>query len=560
MSMRVVTEAGQLALHYDLVVVGAGPAGLSAATEAAAAGASVLVADENLAPGGQIYRGITRNTPERQDFFGKDYWKGRAITDAFAASSVDYAAATTVWSLDAATSPLSSSPRRGEGGPKGRMRGPSGQVLPCDAPSPPCRDLLPAGEKGQAAPSHSICDSPASGEKTGVATLGLTLAGAARMVSARAVILATGAMERPMAVPGWTLPGVMSAGAAQIALKSVSGIPAGRIVLAGCGPLLYLLADQLLRAGADIAALLDTADSKQRMAALRHLPDFLLSPYVAKGLSLLLGVRRRARVISGVTELAIAGSNHAEGVRFRAGGRQDAIAADCVLLHQGIIPGINLASAAGCTIEWNDTQRAFQPWTDSHGRTSLAGVLSAGDGAGIGGAEHAAVCGRIAALAALADIGLLSSSQSAGRLAGLEKKRQTYRRGRTFLDTLYRPARQFLAPPDPDTMVCRCEEVRAGTLRQVIALGVPGPNQLKTFVRCGMGPCQGRMCASTVTEIMAEERGVSPAEIGTYRLRAPVKPLRLAELGALPQTPAAVFAVTGRTPEQHSLEEEGKNR
>ena len=96
MSMRVVTEAGQLAPHYDLVVIGAGPAGLSAATEAAAAGASVLVADENLAPGGQIYRGVTRNTPERQDFLGKDYWKGRAITDAFSASSVDYAAATTV--------------------------------------------------------------------------------------------------------------------------------------------------------------------------------------------------------------------------------------------------------------------------------------------------------------------------------------------------------------------------------------------------------------------------------------------------------------------------------
>lgn len=502
MSARLVTEAGQFAPHYDLIVVGAGPAGLSAATEAAAAGASVLVADENLTPGGQIYRAVTRNTPERQDFLGKDYWKGRAITEAFAASSVDYAAATTVWSLDAAP----------------------------------------------------------SDEKNGTATLGLTLAGTARMVSARAVILATGAMERPMPVPGWTLPGVMSAGAAQIALKSVSGIPAGRIVLAGCGPLLYLLADQLLRAGADMAALLDTADKKQRLPALRHLPDFLLSPYVAKGLSLLFSVRRQIRVISGVTELAIAGTRHAEGVRFCAGGRQETIAADCVLLHQGVVPGINLASAAGCAIEWNDTQRAFQPQTDSHGRTSLAGVLSAGDGAGIGGAEHAAVSGRIAALAALADIGLLPTSQSANHLAELGKQRQAYRRGRAFLDTLYRPAHQFLAPPAPDTMVCRCEEVRAGTLRQVIALGVPGPNQLKTFLRCGMGPCQGRMCASTVTEIMADERGVSPAEIGTYRLRAPVKPLRLAELGALPQTPAAVFAVTGRAPEHNSLEEEGKKQ
>ncbi|MCA1407680.1 FAD-dependent oxidoreductase [Ensifer sp. IC3342] len=494
MSMRRITDAGELAPHYDLVVVGAGPAGLSAATEAAAAGASVLVADENLAPGGQIYRAVTRNTPEKQDFLGQDYWKGRAIAEAFSALAIDYAAATTVWNLDAA----------------------------------------------------------AGGEEC--ASTGLTLGGVARMISARAVILATGAMERPMSVPGWTLPGVMSAGAAQIALKSVSGIPSGRIVLAGCGPLLYLLADQLLRAGAEIAALLDTADRKQRMAALRHLPDFLLSPYLAKGLSLLFSVRRQIKVISGVTQLAITGAGHAQSVRFQVGRRETTIAADCVLLHQGIIPGINLTSAAGCAIEWNDAQRAFQPRTDKHGRTSLSGLFSAGDGAGIGGAEHAAVSGRIAAVAALKDFGLLPPSEASSRLTELEKQRQVYRRGRAFLDALYRPARQFLAPSDPDTMVCRCEEVHAGTLRQVIALGVPGPNQLKTFLRCGMGPCQGRMCASTVTEIMAAERGISPAEIGTYRLRAPVKPLRLAELAALPQTPAAVFAVTGRALEHDSIE------
>lgn len=500
MSMRTIHDAAQLSPEYDLLVVGAGPSGLSAATEAAAAGASVLVADENLAPGGQIYRAITRNSPEQQDFLGKDYWKGRTITGAFAASPVDYAASATVWSLEAATAP------------------------------------------------------------GGTARLGLTLGGAALMVGARAVILATGAMERPMPVPGWTLPGVMSAGAAQIALKSVSGIPGGRIVLAGCGPLLYLLADQLLRAGADIAVLLDTSEGKQRMAALRHLPDFLRSPYIAKGLSLFLSVRRRIRVISGVTELAVTGQLKADGVAFsRGNGRRQTIAADCVLLHQGIIPGINLASAAGCAIDWNEVQRAFQPRTDRHGRTSLAGVFLAGDGAGIGGAEHAACAGRIAALAVLTDLGLLASAETSLRLAALERQRQVFRRGRVFLDTLYRPARLFLAPPAPETAVCRCEEVRAGTLRQVIGIGVPGPNQLKTFLRCGMGPCQGRMCASTITEIMAAERGVSPAEIGTYRLRAPVKPVKLAELAAMPQTPDAVFAVTGRAPEETKPSKKGKH-
>ncbi|WP_457585028.1 (2Fe-2S)-binding protein [Ensifer canadensis] len=237
---------------------------------------------------------------------------------------------------------------------------------------------------------------------------------------------------------------------------------------------------------------------------------------------------------------------------FRAGGREQTIAADCVLLHQGVIPNINLASAAGCAIEWNGRQRAFQPQTDRDGRTTAQGIFVAGDGAFIGGAQHAAVSGRIAALAALSDLGVTIPTQADEKARQLETERRTYLRGRDFLDVLYRPAQQFRAPQDGATIVCRCEEVSAGALRQAIALGPPGPNQLKTFTRCGMGPCQGRLCASTVTEIMAAERSVSPSEIGTYRLRAPVKPLRLGELAALPQTRDAVIAVTGRVPEEPS--------
>jgi thioredoxin reductase/bacterioferritin-associated ferredoxin len=488
MTLRKIIHAEQLADVYDLVIIGAGPAGMSAATEAAQFGASVLLIDENPSPGGQIYRSVTRFPEESGDFLGKEYWKGREIADFFGKTGSDYAPSTAVWSLDPAA------------------------------------------------------------EKSGRATLGLTLAGAARRVEARAVIIATGAMERPMPVPGWTLPGVMTAGAAQIALKSIAAVPDGPTVLAGCGPLLYLLASQLLKAGANIVAVLDTSDAGQRRKALPHLPAFLGSPYLAKGLRLLVDVRRQSRVISGVTDLSINGEGRAASVTFSKGKRSETLPVETVLLHQGVIPSINLASSAGCTIRWNDQQRAFEPETDPLGRLSVPGLFAAGDGAGIGGADHAAVEGRIAALAALTDLGLLPEKEAKSRLAPLKQQRRRYLRGRAFLDILYRPAKQFLAPRDPETIVCRCEEVRAGQLREVIDLGVPGPNQLKTFIRCGMGPCQGRLCASTVTEIMADMRGVSPAEIGTYRLRAPIKPVRLAELAALPQTDDAVFAVTGRKP------------
>ncbi|WP_186417124.1 (2Fe-2S)-binding protein, partial [Bosea sp. CS1GBMeth4] len=117
-------------------------------------------------------------------------------------------------------------------------------------------------------------------------------------------------------------------------------------------------------------------------------------------------------------------------------------------------------------------------------------------------------------------------------------------RGRRFLDLLYKPASQFLAPPQDETIVCRCEEVTAGRVRETaIRLGVTGPNQMKAFLRCGMGPCQGRLCGPTVVELIAQAHGTTPAEVGYYRLRPPVKPVTLAELAALPQTDAAVKAV-----------------
>ena len=115
-------------------------------------------------------------------------------------------------------------------------------------------------------------------------------------------------------------------------------------------------------------------------------------------------------------------------------------------------------------------------------------------------------------------------------------------RGRAFLDTLFRPARQFRIPSG-DTVVCRCEEVTANDILDSVAIGATGPNQLKAYRRTGMGPCQGRLCGLTVTELMAQARGKSPEEIGYYRLRAPVKPITLAELAAVPKTETDVKAV-----------------
>jgi NADPH-dependent 2,4-dienoyl-CoA reductase/sulfur reductase-like enzyme len=489
MTAVLIEHAGELSDLYDVIVVGAGPAGMSAAALMSAEGLKVLVLDENPAPGGQIYRHITLNAQSERPYLGDAYWAGQPIAAAFMASSLTYARRCRVWSLDSAN-------------------------LPLDEP---------------------------------YARVGISLGGAARHVQAKRVILATGALERPMPVPGWTLPGVMTAGAAQIALKSAGLVPSGRVVLAGCGPLLYQLAVQLKDAGANIVALLDTGSGLRQ--GWRHLPSFFFSPYVLKGAALLFKARRSLRVVSGVQRLEIEGRDHATGVRFKTGRFEETLSIDHLLLHQGVIPDTALANSAGCALEWNEAIRAFQPRTDDHGRSSLPDIFIAGDGARMAGALASAEAGRAIALAVMAELAPGDAHRFELRRRRALHECARLQRGRSFIDNAYLPARHFLAPQDDSTVVCRCEEVTVGVVRNAARRGVTGPNQLKVFTRCGMGPCQGRMCGSTVAELLADERGTEPGDIGTYRLRPPIKPLRLSEIAGLPHGEADTFAVTGLHPE-----------
>ncbi len=486
--LKRISDIHALDAAYDLAIIGAGPAGMSAAAEASATGANVVLFDENPAAGGQIYRGIEHNTTARRPFLGTDYWRGKEVLKAFIASNATYVPQALVWSVE---------PQDG---------------------------------------GDSVALRVSVGGKSGI-------------VPARRAIFATGAMERPMPVRGWTLPGVMTVGAAQIALKTSGLLPSGRVVLAGTGPLLYMFAAQLLQAGGKVAALLDTTPGANYAKAAPNLLSFLFSPYALKGLSLLLKVRKSVPVYSGVTDIVIEGKDEAEAICFSAKGKMHRLAVDSVFLHQGVIPNNNLANASGCALVWNDSQKCFQPQLDENGRSSVPSIYIAGDGSGIGGALVAEQSGRIAALAACRDIFPALATTLSSQIAKLRAQARRFERGRSFIDALYLPAQAFRAPVDRDTIVCRCEEVTAGAIRDAATCNIAGPNQLKTMFRCGMGPCQGRMCSSTVTEILAEVQNRAPETVGFYRLRAPVKPVPLSEIAALPQTPDAVFAVTGEQPE-----------
>jgi NADPH-dependent 2,4-dienoyl-CoA reductase/sulfur reductase-like enzyme len=358
--------------------------------------------------------------------------------------------------------------------------------------------------------------------------------GRSHAITAGQIILCTGAMERPFPIAGWTLPGVMTAGAAQILLKSAGVAPSQPVVLAGCGPLLYLLAWQYLRAGVRVAAIVDTTQRGDCLRALRHLGGALAGwRDVKKGLGLIRSIRSAGiPFYRGATGLAVEGGERATALSFRLGATSHRVQTDLILLHQGVVPNNQITASLRLAHRWDDQQLCWVPVADAWGRLQLDGFLIAGDGRGIAGGPAAALQGQLAGLAAAHDAGRLSESERDRQARPLRSALRRQLHIRPFLDTLYRPRLEHRVPAD-DVIACRCEEVSAGELRRMVALGCTGPSQTKAFSRCGMGPCQGRLCGLTVTEVIAQARGVSPAEVGHYRIRPPLKPITLQELAAL---------------------------
>jgi NADPH-dependent 2,4-dienoyl-CoA reductase/sulfur reductase-like enzyme len=360
-------------------------------------------------------------------------------------------------------------------------------------------------------------------------SLYLSEGGTTRAIHAGRLLIATGAMERPVPIPGWTLPGVMTVGAAQILLKTGGNIPQGKVVIAGQGPLPLLYATQLLKAGGKPVALLETTPRGAMRRAFAHLPGALANAgQLLKGLRFLADVRSSGvPMMGGVDRVEAVGEGRLTSVRYRAKGQVQEIDADVLLLHEGVVPHTHLARSLGVEHVWNATQLCWHPRLGNDGETSVAGVRIAGDGAGIGGWRIAALDGQLVALAIADEFGKGQRDS-----AVLRRERAKLAKLRPFLDAWYQPRGALLAPADP-VIVCRCEEKTAAELRAAVRLGCTGPNQVKSFTRCGMGPCQGRQCGLTLTTLIAAERGVTPEMAGALRIRPPLKPLTLGELAGL---------------------------
>ena len=343
-----------------------------------------------------------------------------------------------------------------------------------------------------------------------------------------ALILATGATDRLLPIKGWTLPGAYSLGAAQIALKAQACAIGRRVVFLGTGPLLYLVSYQYAKAGVEVAAVLDTSPAGGQLRALPHLarrPTLL-----AKGLYYRAQLMARNLPVHGaVTPLEIEGSEGVKGVRFRGGdGVERRIACDAVCMGFHLRSETQLADLAHCEFMFDDRLGQWRPQTDPDGRTSTAGVYLAGDGARILGADAAEIAGRLAALAALKDLGREVADAELERLRRVQRRMEAFRRG---LATAFPWPAGLARSVADDVLVCRCEAITAGDLRGAANLkGAPELNRAKAFVRVGMGRCQGRFCGSAAAEILADARGGALSAVGRLRGQAPVKPLTLAAI------------------------------
>lgn len=449
--------------NTDLIIIGAGPAGMAAAATAAKEGASVLLLDDQPQAGGQIYRNV-KNQDEKRSYLGNDYSAGARLVDALNHENITIEYEASVWRIE-------------DG--------------PCVVSS-----------------------------QNGIS----------KISSAKHVLLATGAQERAVPFPGWTLPGVMPAGSAQILMKT-SGLLPRDAVLAGSGPLLYLIAAQMIEAGAPPKALVETQTFKMTLGAAKHLPHALYdSKTLFKGLGLLQKIKA-----AGIKRYTSANNFSAKSLEtgeiafsFDCKDNKHQITTPLLLTHQGVVPSTHLSRASGIDHDWNETQKAFQPIANTWGETNKPGLHIAGDGSSIGGAEAAQSAGRLVALNILYRLNHINKET---RNKKAQSDSTTLKRAlsiRPMLDKLYAPLPEFLSPAD-DTIVCRCEEVTAAEIRQSISEGAIGHRQVKTTLRNGMGPCQGRMCDLTVRGILVA-CGANP---DLPRARTPIKPIKLGELANL---------------------------
>ena len=463
---------------FDLVVIGAGPGGIAAAVEAAKAGLKVVVLDENAKPGGRIFSQHNEGFHLTDSkIMGPDYEKGRKLLAEFHTyrNQIDYLSDALVFGIFK-------------------------------------NNILAFQQKG-------------SGNSMTFAKL----------------VVATGAYDRPIAFPGWTLPGVLTVGGAQTFVKMQRVLPGENILFAGTGPLQLVVANQVLDAGGKIEAILEAGNIDNWF---KLLGGFIGNwKILSDGLRYLKGIQKtnvpilRKHIIveirgdSKVEEAVIARVDKAwrpiEGT-YRS------LHVDTVCIGYGLVPSNEITRLAGCQHVYVPSLGGWVPERKDDMETSVNGVYAVGDGAGVAGSAIAIIEGRIAGISLSHSLGRLSLDKAQKLKIPLVKSLRNIQRFRNIIDemTLPRPGLYELA--NDETLICRCEEISLGDIKNAMNKGLTEINEIKRLTRCGMGRCQGRMCGPILQEVLARLTGKPAGDIGYLNQRPPTKPVSLEMLKSLP--------------------------
>ncbi len=375
-------------------------------------------------------------------------------------------------------------------------------------------------------------------------------AGRAAALRAAALVLATGAYDRPAALPGWTLPGVITAGGVTALVKAQGVLPGRRVLLAGTGPLLLAAAAALVRGGARVVGIAEAAPRRALAALLRPGIATQALGIAAALWRIPLWARHGLVRIEGAERVERAVVARVDGQWRPLAGTARSVDVDTVVLGYGLVPSAELAELAGCALTYDPGRGGWVPAAD-RGRlmaTSVPGVFVAGDGTGIGGAEVAAAEGHLAGLGAAAHTGHLGPTALAARAAPARRTLARLDGFRAALGDLLRPRPGLYTLATDETVVCRCEEVSAGEIRAAIDEGARLATEVRAVTRAGMGLCQGRLCVGSVVGLLGRWAGVPPERAGRFPPRLPARPVGIPVLAdpALDALPSPAVGATAR--------------
>lgn len=459
--------------HKEMIVVGAGPAGIEAAIVAANSGVEVTLIDTARRPGGQYFQQLP--VEFRSEEYPGSRNKGERLFRRLEEAHVHLLSNTLVWGIF-----------QGER--------PDEWYVTLYAPDLPTQ------------------------------------------LSTNLLVLAPGAYDRTIPFPGWDLPGVMTAGASMIFVKKQHVLPGKRFILSGTGPLQLAAAAQLVQAGAKVMGVHECVTG----LPWRGIP-FLPAMWGQWGrmwegfdyMRILIGAGVpyrtgwavvEARGCDRVEEAIIA---RLDSTGTPIPGSEKVVAVDTVVVGYGLLPSTELSRLLECETEYVTERGGFVPRRNQEMQTSLPGVYVVGDGAGIGGAEMAMIEGRIAGWSAACHAGKVGQKEAQSVITSERNGLKREQRFSHMLGSLFTPPRGLHSLAKDETIICRCEQVTLGQIRDAIKLGTQTVNDVKNLTRCGMGNCQGRVCGEKVASILASEIGCSLQEARYYNVRPPVHPLPL---------------------------------